>query len=141
MDIDPAALTISSAIEQLHAGEISVSSLTNACYLQIEQLNPTFNAFIGITGSPDDGMGEGSLAIPVAVKDMIDVRGFPTTAGSPKFFGDTPARDDAVVVQRLRREGATIIGKTNTHEIALGVTGVNPHFGPVRNPYNPACIT
>jgi aspartyl-tRNA(Asn)/glutamyl-tRNA(Gln) amidotransferase subunit A len=141
MDIDTASLTISSALEQLHAGEISESSLTNACRRRIEQLNPTLNAFIRIAGSPDGRISAGSLAVPVAVKDMIDVGGFPTTAGSPKFFGDTPARDDAVVVQRLRQVGATIIGKTNTHEIALGVTGANPHFGPVRNPYNPLCIS
>jgi len=141
MDIDPAALTISSAVEQLHAGEISISSLTDACRRQIERFNPTFNAFTSVDESPVDGFGVGCLAVPIAVKDMIDVRGFPTTAGSPKFFGDTPAKDDAVVVQRLRGGGAMIIGKTNTHEIALGVTGVNPHFGPVRNPYNPSCIT
>ncbi len=72
---------------------------------------------------------------------MIDVAEYPTTAGSPKFFGDVPASTDALVIQRLRQAGTTTVGKTNTHEIALGVTGVNPHLGPVRNPHDLARVT
>jgi aspartyl-tRNA(Asn)/glutamyl-tRNA(Gln) amidotransferase subunit A len=99
------------------------------------------NAFIRIAEDPGNGSGEGSLPVPVAVKDLIDVAEYPTTAGSPKFFGDIPAMSDAVVVQRLRQAGITIIGKTNTHEIALGVTGVNPHLGLVRNPHDLTRVT
>ncbi len=61
--------------------------------------------------------------------------GVPTTAGS-RFFGDTPAGEDADIVRRLKLAGAALLGKTNTHEFALGVTGVNPHFGAARNPHD-----
>jgi aspartyl-tRNA(Asn)/glutamyl-tRNA(Gln) amidotransferase subunit A len=73
--------------------------------------------------------------IPIAVKDLIDVAGVRTTIGS-KFFADHVADEDAFVVEKLRQSGALINGKTNTHEIALGITGNNPHFGTARNPWN-----
>ena len=67
--------------------------------------------------------------IPVGVKDIIDVEGLPTRAGST-LPGDAPARADAPIVARLRRAGAVIVGKTTTHELAFGVTtpaAANPH--------------
>jgi aspartyl-tRNA(Asn)/glutamyl-tRNA(Gln) amidotransferase subunit A len=59
-----------------------------------------------------------------------------TTAGS-LFFKDYIPDRDAVVVSKLRQAGARIVGKTNTHEIALGLTNINPHYGPCRNPWDP----
>jgi aspartyl-tRNA(Asn)/glutamyl-tRNA(Gln) amidotransferase subunit A len=77
------------------------------------------------------------LGVPVSVKDLVLTTEAPTTAGS-KIFGDGLVADrDAPVVRRLRRAGAIIIGKTNLHEVALGVTSANEHFGPVRNPHDP----
>ena len=76
---------------------------------------------------------------PVAVKDVIDVAGMPTTAAS-KILDDVPERD-ATVVARLRAAGATIVGKTNTHEFAYGAITNSPHFGPARNPWDPEHIT
>lgn len=73
------------------------------------------------------------LGLPVGVKDLIDVGGQPTTAGSPILEGNL-ARTDAPVVRALRGAGAVLVGKTNLHEFAFGVTGVNPHHGTVRNP-------
>jgi aspartyl-tRNA(Asn)/glutamyl-tRNA(Gln) amidotransferase subunit A len=139
--LDPAALTISSAIDLIHAGKISAASLTGACRRQIGLFNPSINAFVCMVDESRNKTGEGSIPVPVAVKDLIDIAGYPTTAGSPKFFGDPPAAADAHVIQRIRQAGATLIGKTNTHEIALGVTGVNPHLGPVRNPHNLTRVT
>lgn len=78
--------------------------------------------------------------VPVAVKDLIDVAGLKTTAGS-LFFKDNVAKEDAFVVQQLKNAGAIILGKTNLHEIALGVTNNNPHFGPCRNPHDPKRIS
>jgi Asp-tRNA(Asn)/Glu-tRNA(Gln) amidotransferase A subunit family amidase len=78
--------------------------------------------------------------VPVAVKDELDQRDYPTTVGT-RFLGTSPAREDATVVARLRASGAVLVGKTNMHEIGLGVTGVNPHHGAVRNPYDPTRIT
>jgi len=78
--------------------------------------------------------------VPVAVKDLIDVAGLKTTAGS-LFFKDNFAKEDAFVIQQLKKAGAIIVGKTNLHEIALGVTNNNPHFGACRNPHDPTRIS
>jgi aspartyl-tRNA(Asn)/glutamyl-tRNA(Gln) amidotransferase subunit A len=72
--------------------------------------------------------------IPVAVKDLIDVAGTPTTAASA--VPCTAARADAPVVKRLRDAGAILIGKTNLHEFAYGTTSEESAFGPVRNPWD-----
>ena len=80
----------------------------------------------------------GELAgVPFAVKDNIDVAGFATTAGSPVFAGSRPDVD-AGVVSALRSEGAVVVGKTNMHELAFGITSNNAHYGPVRNPVDPS---
>jgi Asp-tRNA(Asn)/Glu-tRNA(Gln) amidotransferase A subunit family amidase len=73
--------------------------------------------------------------VPVAVKDEIDMLPYPTTVGTA-FLGKSPAEADATVSARLRAMGALLIGKTNMHEIGIGVTGLNPHHGIVRNPYS-----
>lgn len=78
--------------------------------------------------------------VPVAVKDEVDQRGYPTTVGT-RFLGGAPVARDAAAVERLRAAGALLVGKTNMHEIGLGVTGLNPHHGPARNPYDPARAT
>ena len=72
----------------------------------------------------------------LAVKDIIDVAGLPTRAGS-SFFRRDPEHD-APVVAALRAAGALVIGKTNTHEFAWGITTENPHFGRTANPWDPA---
>ncbi len=74
--------------------------------------------------------------VPVSVKDQFDQVPFHTRVGT-KFLGTKPAERDATVVARLREAGALLIGKSNMHEIGLGVTGLNPHFGTPRNPYHP----
>ncbi len=73
--------------------------------------------------------------VPIAIKDELDMVPFPSTVGT-KFLGVEKAKQDATVVSRLRDAGALLIGKTNMHEIGIGVTGFNPHDGVVRNPYN-----
>ncbi len=83
--------------------------------------------------SPLDG-------VPVAVKDELDQTPYPTTVGT-RFLGQVPASADATVVARIRAAGAVLIGKTNMHEMGLGVTGLNPHHGACRNPYDPAHAT
>jgi aspartyl-tRNA(Asn)/glutamyl-tRNA(Gln) amidotransferase subunit A len=86
------------------------------------------NAFI--TVSSEEGSGT-----VVAVKDLVDVAGMVTTAGGI-ILPREPAAVDAPVVRRLRAEGCVIVGKTNLHEFAYGVTSVNPHYGAVRNPHD-----
>jgi amidase len=79
--------------------------------------------------------------LPVAVKDLIDVAGVPTTAGCRAVADDaTPASADAACLAGARAAGARIVGKTNLHELALGVTGQNPWFGTPVNPLDPDLV-
>lgn len=79
----------------------------------------------------------GPLAgVPVAIKDLMAVRGFPMSAGT-RARAPVLAEQDAAVVARLRAAGAVIFGLTNLHELAYGVTSANPHFGAVGNPHFP----
>jgi aspartyl-tRNA(Asn)/glutamyl-tRNA(Gln) amidotransferase subunit A len=87
------------------------------------------NAFISVSSE------EGSGTV-VAVKDLVDVAGMVTTAGGV-ILPREPATRDAAVVERLRKEGCVVVGKTNLHEWAFGVTSTNPHYGAVRNPHDP----
>ncbi len=87
-----------------------------------------------ISTSTEVGAGE-----VVAVKDLIDVAGMVTTAGGI-ILPNEPAERDAPVVGRIRRAGCLVVGKTNLHEFAYGVTSVNPHYGPVRNPHDPTRV-
>lgn len=88
-----------------------------------------------------EGRALGPLdGVPVAVKDEIDMTPYPTTVGTA-FLGKSPAAEDSTVAARLRSAGALLVGKTNMHEIGIGVTGLNPHHGTARNPYNPAHYT
>ncbi len=88
------------------------------------------------------GAPAGALhGIPVAVKDLIDVAGMRTTMGSQQYANQASAERDAQVVARLRAEGAIIVGKTNTHEFAYGLTGDRSYFGAACNPRDPARMT
>jgi aspartyl-tRNA(Asn)/glutamyl-tRNA(Gln) amidotransferase subunit A len=87
-----------------------------------------------ISTSHEDGAGT-----VVAVKDLVDVAGMVTTAGGV-ILPNEPAERDAPVVERIRREGCVVVGKTNLHEFAFGVTSTNPHYGAVRNPHDPARV-
>jgi Asp-tRNA(Asn)/Glu-tRNA(Gln) amidotransferase A subunit family amidase len=74
--------------------------------------------------------------VPIGVKDEVDMVPYPTTVGTA-FLGRLGCTSDATVVARLRAAGALLIGKTNMHEIGIGVTGLNPIHGTPRNPYAP----
>jgi aspartyl-tRNA(Asn)/glutamyl-tRNA(Gln) amidotransferase subunit A len=145
--------TIAQTSAAIRAKQISPLELTQICLQRIEAINPQVNAFITVTAEGAlaearsateeiaNGRYRGTLhGMPLAMKDLFDVRGVATTAGSP-LLKDNVAQDDAFVVRQLREAGAIFLGKLNMHEWALGVTGVNPHFGPSRNPWNTACIT
>ncbi|GAB4506771.1 MAG: amidase [Anaerolineales bacterium] len=140
MNMTPDALTLSDQRDLIQSRQISASDLAEACYRQIERLNPTLNAFITVipqgAEEPQENRHVHLLqGIPIAVKDLYDTKGVRTTGGS-KFFADYIPSEDAVVVNKIKKAGAHIIGKTNTHEIALGVTNNNPHFGACRNPWD-----
>jgi len=138
--------------------KLSPVELTKLMLARIEQLNPKLNAYItvaaelalaqaktaeselfaprGRKGHHDRGPLHG---IPISLKDNIYTKGFRTTAGS-RILKDFTPRHDAEVVVLLKEAGAVILGKTNMHEFAYGVTSNNPHFGPVHNPYDLARI-
>lgn len=134
--------------------KLSPVELTKIILARIEQLNPKLNAYITVTAelalaqakraeaelfSPRGRKGHrdrGPLhGIPLSLKDNIFTAGIRTTAGS-KILQDFIPKEDAAVVGRLKFAGAVMLGKTNMHEFAYGVTSNNPHFGPVRNPWD-----
>ena len=94
-----------------------------------------------IDDTPAGSAGPAADAPRLAVKDLIDVAGTPTTAGSALVAERArPAAADAACVATARTAGARVIGKTNLHELAFGGTGINPHFGTPVNPLDPARI-
>ncbi|HMC47669.1 MAG TPA: amidase family protein, partial [Caballeronia sp.] len=70
----------------------------------------------------------------IALKDTIDVAGYPTTAASRALRDAPPAQSHAEVVDRLLVQGWRVVGKTNMHELAFGMTGINDHTGTPENP-------
>ena len=134
------SLSLTDQRDLVRSRGINASDVASACYRQIERLNPTLNAFITVI-PPEllfqkiDTQNTLLDGIPIAVKDMYDTKGIRTTAGS-RFFADNVPQEDAFAVQKIKKAGAQIIGKTNTHEIALGVTNNNPHYGACKNPWD-----
>jgi len=83
------------------------------------------------------GVRRGPLhGVPLALKDIFDTAGLETASGSKALRGRVPS-EDAHVVARLRAAGTILLGKLNMHELAYGLTNTNPHYGPVRNPWDP----
>ncbi|MSQ71036.1 MAG: amidase [Betaproteobacteria bacterium] len=77
--------------------------------------------------------------VPISVKDLFDVGGEVTLAGSRIRADAPPAQSDALVIRRLRAAGAVIVGRTNMTEFAFSGIGINPHYGTPRNPWDRAC--
>lgn len=139
--------SIGSLAAELAAGRLSPVELTTATLRRIERLNPSLNAYLAVMAETAltearaaeqelrAGRRRGPLhGVPIALKDLIDVAGMPTTAGMALRRAATAA-EDATITTRLRAAGAVLIGKTNLHECAYGVTSDNPHYGAVRNPW------
>ncbi|HZD31315.1 MAG TPA: amidase [Candidatus Angelobacter sp.] len=146
-------LSLIEASAQLRDRKLSSLELTAICLQRIAELNPQLNAFITVTEDlareqarqVDREIAAGGWrgplhGIPIALKDLIDVTGVRTTAAS-RQFPDRIARHDAVIVAKLKTQGAVILGKTNLHEFAFGGSGVISAFGVVRNPWDVTRIT
>ena len=134
--------------------KLSPVELTKLMLARIEHLNPKLNAYITVTAELALAQAKKAeaelfaprgrksyrdrgplLGIPISLKDNIYTEGIRTTAGSKILKDFTPQHDAKVVIQ-LKEAGAVILGKTNMHEFAYGVTSNNPHYGPVRNPWD-----
>jgi aspartyl-tRNA(Asn)/glutamyl-tRNA(Gln) amidotransferase subunit A len=133
---------------RLRARDLTSEEVTNDCLRQIEAGNPTLNAFIRVTADEARrqareadrelalGHDHGALhGVPLSIKDLIDVRGLPTTAASRVREGHVADRD-ASSIAHLRQAGAVFVGKTNLHEFAFGTTSEDSAFGPARNPHD-----
>ncbi|WP_206208840.1 amidase family protein [Vogesella mureinivorans] len=83
---------------------------------------------------------KGTGALKVMVKDSIDIQGMKTMAGSQALMNTSAATQNAEVVDRILAADCQITGKTNLHELAFGITGINHHFGTAINPKYPELI-
>lgn len=131
---DLAYLTIAEASALLASGDVTPLDLVDACLSRIERFDPQIRAYVGVFADEAraaaaeatdaiarDGQRTPLHGIPIAHKDLYDIEGYPTRAGSKVLSDEPPAARDATVVARLRRAGAIVLGKTNTHEFAFGV--------------------
>lgn len=144
-------LTAAQAAEEIRDGRVTSVELISALADAIER-NKDLNAFIAFDRNAALKQAKASDAlvqknkfkgplhgVPIVVKDNIHVAGYANTAGTPALKNFRPTRS-APVVQRLLAAGAIVIGKTNMHELAFGITSNNAEFGPARNPYDPRRI-
>jgi mandelamide amidase len=144
-------LSAGEAVAAMTAGEITAEAYADALLARCAAASH-LNAFI--TLEPEQvresaraadarraaGEALGPLhGLPIPVKDSVNTRDLPTTAGTAALRAFRPARD-ATAVARLRAAGASVLGKTNLHELSFGWTSNNLAFGPVRNPYDPSRI-
>lgn len=135
---------------QVARGERSPVELTEAALARLVERDPALNLFQLVLAERAraaarqaeaeirNGQYRGPLhGIPVAVKDLLHMAGTPTTAGSMIRAGMV-VNENAAAVEKLEAAGAIIIGKTRMSEFAYAPGSVNPHYGPTRNPHNPA---
>ncbi|HLC29549.1 MAG TPA: amidase, partial [Dehalococcoidia bacterium] len=146
-------LSIAEAAARIKAGTLSPVELTQALLRRVEGLDKELNVFITLFWDKAlasaqqaeqeirSGQYRGPLhGIPVALKDLVYTKGVRTTGGSRVLTTFLP-EEDATIVEKFRAAGAIILGKTGMHEFAYGPTGMNPHFGPVHNPWAKGHIT
>lgn len=151
-DTDLAFASIEEIARLFRKRKLSPFELVRLMFSRIVQLDSKLNSYITVTtelalaqakkaeaelfGSRGRHRDRGPLhGIPVSLKDNIYTKNIPTTAGS-RILAKFIPQHDATVVKQLKEAGTVILGKTNMHEFAYGVTSNNPHFGPVHNPWD-----
>lgn len=141
-------LTICELSRRIHSGSLSPVELMEHLLARVDAVDGRLHSFrlvtreramaaaqaaeLALRAGHDLGPLHG---IPYAVKDLIDVQGLPTTAGSNLLL-DNMARTDATVVRRLHQAGMVLLGKANTVQFAFGAPGVNHHHGTPHNPWH-----
>ena len=144
-------MTITQVAAQLRNGTTSSLALTESLLTRIEKYNPALNAFlhVNVEGALEQarladqrlqsGVATPLTGIPLAIKDVLCVKGQPATAGSQILKGYQPPYN-ATVIEKLLAQGVVILGKTNTDEFAMGSSTENSAFGPTRNPWDPSRV-
>jgi len=143
------ASTFRELSEQLQAGRVTPSEATRRFVERARALNPRYNALIKITSERAAAQAEqldklapesrALLGMPIAIKDVFDVKGIETTNGGIGESVRMPRRT-AQVVANVEKAGAVVVGKANLDEYGLGATSENPHYGAVHNPWNRTLI-
>ncbi|MCO6009885.1 indoleacetamide hydrolase [Actinoallomurus purpureus] len=145
--MNPSELPLTEVAAHIRRGDLSAVEYATALLERVED-HAHLNAFITVDAdallsaakNADQAQAGGEPlgvlhGVPIAVKDNIDTVDLPTTGGTPALRTHRPAAD-ADAVRLLRQAGALVLGKTNLHELAYGVTSGNGAFGPVANPYD-----
>jgi aspartyl-tRNA(Asn)/glutamyl-tRNA(Gln) amidotransferase subunit A len=154
MAIDPAWATAADIAHAVAQGATSASAVVEATLARIARVDPALNSFTDVTAerairraeavdaARARGEKPGPLAgVPFAVKNLFDVAGLPTRAGSKINRERPPAAHDAPLIARLEAAGAVLVGALNMGEYAYDFTGENVHDGPSRNPHDLAHMT
>lgn len=140
-------------VSAIRSGGVSARAVADAALARITTRGVAVNAFTTVLADQaladaarvDEalaaGRDPGPLAgMPFAVKDLFDIAGVTTLAGSKINAERPPAARDAAAVAALRRAGAVLVGALNMDEYAYGFTGENSHYGPIRNPHDPTRV-
>jgi amidase/aspartyl-tRNA(Asn)/glutamyl-tRNA(Gln) amidotransferase subunit A len=146
-------LSLAQTAHAVARGERRATDVIEACIARIEATDARVNAFTGtrfdaaraqaqrVDAQRARGEPLGPLAgVPFAVKNLFDIAGEVTLAGSKVNRSHPPAATDAVLVQRLQAAGAVLVGSLNMDEYAYGFTTENTHYGPTRHPHNLRCV-
>lgn len=149
-DVTSKAATATEIAGAVMSGKAKASAVIDAALKRIAAAEPTVNAFTDVVAERarkraaeiDAGRHVGPLmGVPFAVKNLFDIAGLPTRAGS-KINNDGPiARRDGALVRKLEAAGAILVGGLNMGEYAYDFTGENAHYGPSRNPHDPTRMT
>jgi len=147
-------LSASKIAQAVKSGKLSALSATDAALARIAKHDSVLNSFTDVTAERARtkaravdaaiaaGKNIGPLAgVPFAVKNLFDVQGLPTRAGSKINRDSPPARRDATLVERLEAAGAVLVGALNMGEYAYDFTGENIHDGPSHNPHDVTRMT
>src|SRR5471032_2909540 len=149
-DILSKQATAADIARSVSSGKVKASAVIEATLKRIAAAEPTVNAFTDIVANRarrraiqiDAGQHRGPLSgVPFAVKNLFDIEGLPTRAGSKINLDGPKARRDGALVRRLEAAGAILVGGLNMGEYAYDFTGENAHYGPSRNPHDPTRMT